>query len=167
MTHPADLDEKQLKSQTEVRFQRRSGPGGQHRNKVETAVILLHCPSQISAEANERRSQKENLDVALFRLRIELAIQIRTSRSATNAPSTLWKSRQSGSRIRVSPEHADFPSILAEALDWLAQLDWDAQKTAEQLGCSVSQFVKLLKLAPKALQQLNQHRQQLGKPPLR
>ena len=55
MTHPALCKIEQLRDECEVRFQRRSGPGGQHRNKVETAVILIHAPTGVKAEANERR----------------------------------------------------------------------------------------------------------------
>ena len=76
--HPAGLDDERLLGACEQKFLRRSGPGGQNRNKVETAVILRHGPSGLVAEANERRSQSENRREALRRLRFLLAIEVRT-----------------------------------------------------------------------------------------
>ena len=58
--HPAATRAEQLLAECEVRRLRRSGPGGQHRNKVETAVALRHLPTGVQAEANERRSQAQN-----------------------------------------------------------------------------------------------------------
>ena len=54
MIHPAALDPERLLAECDVRFTRRSGPGGQNRNKVETAVILTHRPTGITAEASDR-----------------------------------------------------------------------------------------------------------------
>src|SRR5207248_1618001 len=65
--HPAALDPELLASQCAFRATRRSGPGGQNRNKVETAVILTHRPTGIRAEASERRTQGENRRAALGR----------------------------------------------------------------------------------------------------
>ncbi|MDZ4820499.1 MAG: peptide chain release factor-like protein, partial [Planctomycetota bacterium] len=76
--HPACLDPAELGRQVDVTFTRRSGPGGQHRNKVETAVVLVHRPTGISAQAAERRSQAQNRAVALHRLRVRLAVEIRS-----------------------------------------------------------------------------------------
>src|SRR5271157_4536628 len=121
--HPACLDPERLAALCDFRTTRRSGPGGQNRNKVETAVILTHRPSGISAEAAERRTQGENRRAALFRLRLKLALEMRTP-TATLAgeayrPSALWQRRCRGGRIFVNPEHEDFPALLAEALDVL------------------------------------------------
>src|SRR5713101_7600430 len=90
LTHPATLAPDRLLAECDVRFLRRSGPGGQNRNKVATAVVLTHRPSGLVAEANERRSQAENREAALFRLRINLALSIRLP---SGPPSALWRSR--------------------------------------------------------------------------
>ena len=46
---------------------RASGPGGQKRNKTDSAVRLRHRPSGLVGEANESRSQHENRARALRR----------------------------------------------------------------------------------------------------
>ena len=70
-SHPAHLSEQELLDQCEVRRQRRSGPGGQHRNKVETGIFMRHQPTGVTSEATERRHQNDNLQQAIFRLRPE------------------------------------------------------------------------------------------------
>ena len=49
-----------------------SGPGGQHRNKTESGVRLVHRPTGTMVTATERRSQHENRSHALARLRERL-----------------------------------------------------------------------------------------------
>jgi len=48
------------------------GPGGQHRNKTQSAVRLAHRPTGLVATATERRSQLHNRAMALVRLRVRL-----------------------------------------------------------------------------------------------
>ena len=49
------------------------GPGGQHRNKTESGVRLVHRPTGLTVTATERRSQAQNRASALERLRERLA----------------------------------------------------------------------------------------------
>ncbi|MDF1697211.1 MAG: peptide chain release factor H [Saprospiraceae bacterium] len=59
---------------SEVEFQtfRASGPGGQHRNKVETAVRLIHRKSGISVTATDGKSQAQNKKKAWAKLYAEI-----------------------------------------------------------------------------------------------
>src|SRR6266571_4086786 len=52
----------------EETFTRSSGPGGQHVNKVSTAVTLRHRPSGISVTVQDSRSQAVNRKLARERL---------------------------------------------------------------------------------------------------
>jgi hypothetical protein len=158
--HPASIAPDRLLAGCEQKFTRRSGPGGQNRNKVETAVVLRHLETGHTASAGERRSQEENRRVALFRLRIVLALEVR--RPASETPSPLWSSRLRGAKLAIKPTHDDFPSLLAEALDVLASLDDDPKAAAEALGCSTTQLVNLLRDAPEALLRLNARRVDRG-----
>ncbi|MHC5537699.1 peptide chain release factor family protein [Singulisphaera rosea] len=166
--HPASLETDRLASQCDVRRTRRSGPGGQNRNKVETAVVLVHRPTGISAEASERRTQGENLRAAYFRLRLNLALQVRRPiEPGESLPSLLWQSRCRGGRIVVSPDHDDFPALLAEVLDVLASCAYDVKPASETLGCTATQLTRFLRDEPRAILQINDLRRSLGLHPLR
>lgn len=167
MSHPASLSPEHLLRECQVTRTRRSGPGGQNRNKVETAVVLKHSPTGIVAEANERRHQGENLTAAVFRLRLKLALEIREKRGASSEPSALWRSRCREGRIAINPSHDDFPSMLAEALDYLYAMKMDVGAAADRLGCSPSQLMKLIQKEPAAFSRVNDRRRDLGMHSLR
>lgn len=162
--HPAALTDEQLQAQCELRTGRSGGPGGQHRNKVETHATLTHRPTGISAQAGERRNQAQNRGVALFRLRLELAIQWR---EPLRPPSILWRGRVSGTQIKVNPSHTDFPSVLAEALDALAEHGWEPRDAADHLGVSASQLIKLVKRHPPSFSMWNKRRTDSDQRPLK
>lgn len=158
-THPASLDVAELLKHCTTATNRRSGPGGQHRNKVETAVTITHTPTGIAAEANERRSQEANRQQAITRLRLRLATDFRTP---AGPASQLWQRRRSGSRIAVSASHDDFPALLAEALDHLQQADFDSAAAAGELGVSTTQLVNLIRKLPAAFEMLQRERAERG-----
>lgn len=162
--HPAALSDESLLCECKETRTRRGGPGGQHRNKVETAVVLQHQPTGIAAEANERRSQADNRRMALQRLRLRLAIEHREG--VVGGPSSLWRSRVCSGRLVVSSEHRDVPALVAEAFDHLAVVGWQPAAAAEHLGVSSSQLVKLLRRSPAAWVALNRQRAGCGLKPL-
>jgi hypothetical protein len=161
MPHPASLPIDELLADCRVDRTRGSGPGGQHRNKTETAIVITHLPTGVRGEASERRSQAENLARAKFRLRLELALAVRSGEEV-DVPSALWGNRVARARITVSASHDDFPALLAEALDALTGAEWSAPAAAERLGVSTSQLVKLLKQEPRGLAMLNREQAAKG-----
>jgi len=167
MIHPVLLEVEALLKECHVGRTRRSGPGGQHRNKVETAVVIEHEPTGIIAEASERRSQAQNKRNAIARLRMKLAIHHRCEveeqeEEVKPSPSPLWNKRCKSGRVSVSVEHLEFPMILAEALDVITFYHQDLPKAAKSLGCSTSQLIKLLKKVPESLSLVNQKRKDAG-----
>ena len=71
------LDDDALLRQCRIDYRRDSGPGGQKRNKVESAVRLTHTTSGVVASAAEDRSQHVNKRRALRRLRTNIAHSVR------------------------------------------------------------------------------------------
>ena len=59
-------------SDVDISFARSSGAGGQHVNRTESAVRLVHRPSGIVIFAQEQRSQHQNKDIAFKRLKARL-----------------------------------------------------------------------------------------------
>src|SRR5215467_5466026 len=65
-------DRAALERACDLEFFIAGGPGGQHRNKVETGVRLTHRPSGLVVTATERRSQYANREAAFARLAAKL-----------------------------------------------------------------------------------------------
>ncbi|GHO58938.1 peptide chain release factor family protein [Ktedonobacter robiniae] len=68
--YPIDRDS--LERDCTIEFFIAGGPGGQHRNKVESGVRLIHRPSGQVVTATERRSQYANREMAFERMAARL-----------------------------------------------------------------------------------------------
>ncbi len=73
----SELDQYEEKTMCEkdIKFQaiRSSGAGGQHVNKVSSAIRAKHIPTQIQVLVMESRSQHQNKKIAIERLKNKLA----------------------------------------------------------------------------------------------
>jgi protein subunit release factor B len=99
--YPADRAS--LERACEVVFFIAGGPGGQHRNKVETGVRLLHRPSGITVVATERRSQHANREKAFERMAERLqAIQQRRVPRVPTRPGRASRERRLQAKRQVS-----------------------------------------------------------------
>jgi len=161
--HPATIDVETLLKQCDLQLGRRRGPGGQHRAAVASGVHLMHLPTGLEAQATERRSPAVNRSRAIRRLRLRLAVKVRTIPPRRGfEPSELWRQRRQGTRIAVNPEHADYPALLAEALDLVVVRRWDVAGAAGLLGVTMSQLSRLIRQHPPAFAMVNDGRASVG-----
>ena len=83
----------------EEKFSRSSGPGGQHVNKVSTAVLLRHVPTGVAVTVQDTRSQSMNRQLAWERL-LDTIERTRREERAARRSEIEKKRRQNSKRPR-------------------------------------------------------------------
>lgn len=93
-----DIPEDEIK----VELSRSSGPGGQNVNKRETAVRVVHIPTNISAQSDNQRSQAQNKEKALQILKGKIFKALEEERIAKEKGMYVSKTTQAewGNQIR-------------------------------------------------------------------
>ena len=136
-----------LLSECEVETYRASGPGGQHRNRTESAVRLTHRPTGVVVSATERRSQHENRSRALARLRQAIALRVRQA-VAVDAPPAgpLAEALADPAWPRISQRLPRYLAAAAGVLDRLDAAQGKVSDAAKGLGLSTAGLVKFLSL---------------------
>jgi hypothetical protein len=137
-----------LLAQCEIDRYRASGPGGQHRNKTDSAVRLRHRATGVSAIGEDSRSQLENKTAALRRLRAAIALQVREPvaldgfhPSPRLAAFVAAGTAPLGARTRLTGEYW---AAYAELLDLLVAGELEIAATAQRLGITTGALSKLL-----------------------
>lgn len=104
MNDELSMDEKNLV----VTFYKASGPGGQKKNKTESAVRIKHLPTGIIVTATESRSQLDNRERAMQRLRQRLAaLNRRQKKRVATKPTRASQERRLSAKARASERKRD------------------------------------------------------------
>ncbi|MBM4311566.1 MAG: hypothetical protein FJ119_11570 [Deltaproteobacteria bacterium] len=144
-----------------------SGPGGQKRNRTYSAVRLTHRPTGLSACAEESRSQHENRERALRRLKIILALRLRAlPEHDWNLPEELLPYFQPAV-IRMNPKNEHYPLFCAAMLDLLFRQRGSLSTTARVLGISTAQCGPLFVISKELMAAANAIRAQFGLKPIK
>ena len=182
--HPSVLSSEAFESRLNYRFQTRSGPGGQHRNRVATGAYVTDQPTGAIAEATEQRSQARNRREAIRRLRIRLALGYRTSsmiqpasrrddgieRTAEMADDIFLESdlhrRWTNSKRLPGLRSGDHAGVLALILNDLYAAGGQPSLVASHWHTSTGSVVRCLKTVPEAFRLINHWRSHFGRGPL-
>jgi peptide chain release factor-like protein len=148
------LSDEALSAQCRWEAFRARGPGGQHRDKTNTAVRVTHLPSGISATGGESRSARENRIHALRRLRLKLALEIRQpiDRASFAPPQWFIEARHlllgaPASRaptLKLTPRHHAYFQAVGLVMDVLTEMRGDMPASAAMLGVSTSSFMRFI-----------------------
>jgi hypothetical protein len=170
-THHLLATDDALIAECDVDRYRASGPGGQHRNKTESAIRLRHRDTGVSAIGEDSRSQSENKLHAVRRLRSAIALQIREPleldgfvASPRLAALVAGGTAPLGERTRLSGEYW---AAIGELLDLLVSGALEIGTTAQRLGITTGALSKLLLHDAQVARVVNDLRRSKGMRPLR
>jgi hypothetical protein len=145
------MSAEELLRQCRVDVFRGPGPGGQKRNRTSSAVRLTHTRRGVSAACDETRSQHTNREIAVRKLRHEIALRCRCLPPPPYAGP--WA---------PGAKSADYPVWLAAVLDQLDQHQYRLAEAAAALDVSTGRLVRDLASDTALWQAVNAGRTRCG-----
>ncbi|MDZ7292879.1 MAG: peptide chain release factor-like protein [candidate division KSB1 bacterium] len=92
-----------LQDEVEITTFKSGGPGGQHKNKTESAVRIKHLPTGVIVVATENRSQIKNRELAWQRLMEKLRKRRRKRKPRIpTRPSRAAKEKRFQEKLKLS-----------------------------------------------------------------
>ncbi len=172
------LDDAALLAQCDLHTYRSSGPGGQHRNKVSSAVRLRHKATDITAHGDDSRSQHQNKAMALKRLRMNFALQLRRPvdrladvppvlAQCLFTPKTTAQPTRATKRLQIGRRDRRFWAVAAALLDVLEAFEGRIADAAAWLGITTSNLVSTLQDDRHLLAAAQAIRKAHGHPPIK
>jgi len=171
-------DETALLKDCRVDTYKSPGPGGQRKNKVATAVRLVHEPSGISAQGQQTRSQQRNKTLALRNLRMHIACSYREPKDLTQLalPDEIAEcfqrptpgSRQHAElRLSLPSGNRRFWPVAAFVLDVFDAAEGQLSRASGALGISTANLAAFLRTHRHLLAAAQAIRKAHGHSPLR
>jgi hypothetical protein len=128
-----------------------SGPGGQHRNKTNTGVLLTLRDFNLEIKSCEGRSAHENKVHALHRMQMALALQVRETPANPEMPFP-------GSNGHIQTSNPQFPLFVAHVFDRMEQKNGDTREVAKAFGLTPSALTKILRQHKQCAEKLQRKR---------
>lgn len=149
-----EMDDAELSGLCRLQTFKSSGPGGQKVNKTSSAVRLIHNPTGIEVTSSESRSQHENRHNALKKLRMKIALEIRSD------------AKRGIDNFEISVSNPGYPLFAALLMDSLDGCGFRIGDCARILGLSTGQLIRLLEKDAGIWRKLNSERKTRGLKPL-
>ena len=165
---PLNLSDAGLLADCDVHRYRASGPGGQKRNKPDSAVRLRHRRTGTTVVGTESRSQHENRARALRRLREALALSVETpTGEAEPLPDWLSDCVDRHGRLQVGKRHERYYHFLRRVVSLLRGAEGRVAPVAARLGVTTSHLIEFLRARRKLWARANALRKRFGHGPLK
>lgn len=160
-------DEAALLADCAVDAYRSGGPGGQHRNKNSTAIRLRHLPTGLIVIAEDSRSQHENKQRAIRRMRMAIALECRSPVEPGWTPGEEFlAARTKAGRVEVSVRNPVYPIVVATILDAVASTNGSLREAGGLLGLATAQLSRAITGDGKLLDAVNRIRRAAGHRPI-
>lgn len=155
------LDDESLCRLCTFEFFKSSGPGGQHRNKVSSAVRVKLVSFDISAEDCSERTQHRNRANALNKLRHLLALKVREEISDAGEGAAP-EAAEGRVPFDCSMRNPRYYLFIARLLDHLEAAGFDQRQAAAVYGVSPTALIRKIAADPSLWAHCQRRREELG-----